>query len=121
MKIHAIRTGSVRIKNAQVIGQGHGLARQLAVFTDRTWTEWLPTYAWAIEHKDGVIVVDTGQGVHLLESGKSLHPYVRWEAKFQIDREDEVGPKLRRLGIGPKDVKQVVLTHLHIDHDGGLA
>jgi hypothetical protein len=28
----------------------------------------LPTYAWAIETPDGVIVVDTGQGAHLLES-----------------------------------------------------
>jgi N-acyl homoserine lactone hydrolase len=28
---------------------------------------------------------------------------------------------LRGLGIGPRDVKKVVLTHLHIDHDGGLA
>jgi metal-dependent hydrolase (beta-lactamase superfamily II) len=28
---------------------------------------------------------------------------------------------LRSLGIGPRDVKTVVLTHLHVDHDGGLA
>jgi N-acyl homoserine lactone hydrolase len=121
MKVHAIQTGSVRIKNAQVSGQGSGLARQLAIFTNRTWTDWLPTYAWAIEHDEGVIVVDTGQGKHLLETGKSLHPYIRWEVKFQIEREEEIGPRLRNLGIGPKDVKRVVLTHLHMDHDGGLA
>ena len=59
MNIHAIQTGSVRIKTAQVEGHGHGLARRLAVFTDRNWTDWLPTYAWAIEHRDRVIVVDT--------------------------------------------------------------
>ena len=62
MNIHAIQTGSVRIKTAQVEGHGHGLARRLAVFADRNWTDWLPTYAWAIEHRDGVVVVDTGQG-----------------------------------------------------------
>ena len=28
---------------------------------------------------------------------------------------------MRALGIGPRDVKRVVLTHLHMDHDGGLA
>ena len=28
---------------------------------------------------------------------------------------------MRGLGIGPRDVKKVILTHLHIDHDGGLA
>ena len=79
MKVLAIQTGFVRIKTAQVEGQGHGLPRRLAIFTDRNWTGWLPTYAWVIDHPEGIIVVDTGQGAHLLESGKSLHPYVRWE------------------------------------------
>ena len=74
-----------------------------------------------IEHPEGVIVVDTGQGAHLLASGKSLNPYVRWEVAFRIEREEEVGPQLCALGIGERDVKQVILTHLHIDHDGGLA
>ncbi len=121
MKVHAIQTGFVRIKSAQVEGHGHGLARRLAIFTDRSWIEWLPTYAWVIDHREGIIVVDTGQGTHLLETGKSLHPYVRWEVAFRIDREEEIGPQLRALGIGSRDVKRVVLTHLHMDHDGGLA
>jgi N-acyl homoserine lactone hydrolase len=121
MKIHAIQTGSVRIKTAQVEGRGRGLRRRLGVITDRHWTRWLPSYAWAIEHPEGVIVVDTGQGTHLLETATSLHPYARWEVAFRIEREQEVGPQLRALGIGPRDVKRVVLTHLHCDHDGGLA
>jgi N-acyl homoserine lactone hydrolase len=66
-------------------------------------------------------VVDTGQGAHLLETGRSLHLYVRWEVVFRVEPEPEVGPRLRALGIGPRDVKRVVLTHLHMDHDGGLA
>jgi len=120
MTIHAIQTGSVRIKTAQVAGRGRGLRRRLAVFTDREWTHWLPTHAWVIDHREGVIVVDTGQGTHLLESAKSLHPYMRWEVAFRIERDQEIGPQLRTLGIGPRDVKRVVLTHLHCDHDGGL-
>ena len=120
MKVVAIQTGLVRIKTAQVEGRGHGLSRRLAIFTGRNWTEWLPTYAWVIDSKEGIIVVDTGQGTHLLETGKSLHPYVRWEVAFRIEREQEIGPQLRTLGLGPRDVKRVVLTHLHMDHDGGL-
>lgn len=121
MKIHAIQTGSVRIKKSQVRGVGHGLRRRLGVFTDPHWTDWLPTYAWAIEHPEGAIVVDTGQGTQVLDHVKSLHPYLRWEVQFRIEREQELGPQLRSLGIRTRDVKQVVLTHLHIDHDGGLA
>jgi glyoxylase-like metal-dependent hydrolase (beta-lactamase superfamily II) len=40
---------------------------------------------------------------------------------FQIEPDQEIGPKLRTLGVGPRDVRRVVLTHLHMDHDGGLA
>jgi hypothetical protein len=61
MKVHAIQTGFVRIKSAQVEGHGHGLARRLAIFTDRSWIEWLPTYAWVIDHREGIIVVDTAK------------------------------------------------------------
>jgi glyoxylase-like metal-dependent hydrolase (beta-lactamase superfamily II) len=121
MKIHAVQTGSVRIKAAQVEGRGRGLRRRLGVVTDRYWTEWLPTYAWVIDHPEGVIVVDTGQGMHLLESVRSFHPYHRWHVEFRLECEQEIGPQLRAAGIGPRDVKKVVLTHLHIDHDGGLA
>jgi len=121
MTIHAIQTGSVRIKTAQVQGQGHGLRRRIGVFVDPHWTEWLPTYAWVIDHPEGVIVVDTGQGTHLLQTAASLHPYQRWEVMFRIESEQEIGPHLRAMGVGARDVKKVVLTHLHIDHDGGLA
>jgi len=120
MKLHAIQTGSVRIKTAQVEGHGRGLRRRFGIFTDRNWTPWLPSYAWVIEHPEGVIVVDTGQGTHLLESATAMHPYVRWEVAFRIEREQEIGPQLRARGIGPRDVRRVVLTHLHCDHDGGL-
>lgn len=120
-KVHAIQTGSVRVKTAQVAGRGRGLARQLAIFADRAWTDWLPTYAWAIEHDEGVIVVDTGLGAHLLRSGAELHPFARWEVAFRIEPEQEIGPQLTALGIGRRDVRRVVLTHMHMDHDGGLA
>lgn len=121
MKIHAIRTGAVRIKTAHMEGRGSGPLRKPSIFTDRNWSGWLPTFAWAIEHDEGVIVVDTGQARHLLlEYGRSLNPFLRWEFLFRIEPEEEIGPQLRALGIGPRDVKRVVLTHLHMDHDAGL-
>ena len=122
MRIHAIRTGLVKIKRAQVEGHSHNrVARQLGIFTDANWTEWLPTYAWAIETDDGVIVVDTGQASYLLEEvRRTIHPFLRYAATFQIEPEQEVGQQLKGLGIGPHDVRQVVLTHMHMDHDAGL-
>jgi glyoxylase-like metal-dependent hydrolase (beta-lactamase superfamily II) len=61
MKIHAIQTGTVTIKPSQCVGRGRGSMRQLNILLDRSWTEPLPIYAWAIETADGVVVVDTGE------------------------------------------------------------
>ena len=62
IRIHAIRTGSVAIKECQRVGRGTGqVGRQISILTDKEWTEPLPIYAWAIEHPEGVIVVDTGE------------------------------------------------------------
>src|SRR5271156_435869 len=120
MRIHAIQTGAVQIKNSQIVGRGHGLARRMAPLFDENWLDWLPVYAFAIEHRDGVILVDSGSNAGL-KSLPRWHPYFRYAVRFEIEREQEAGPQLRALGIGPRDVKTVVLTHMHIDHDGGLA
>ena len=40
--------------------------------------------------------------------------------RFRITAEQEIGPQLRARGLSPADVRWVVLTHLHQDHDGGL-
>ncbi|MGA8714275.1 MAG: hypothetical protein WBQ45_01315 [Roseiarcus sp.] len=66
MRIHAIETGRVQIKASQIAGRGHGLARRLAPLTDSQWSAWLPTIAYAIEHRDGVILVDSGASAGLM-------------------------------------------------------
>jgi N-acyl homoserine lactone hydrolase len=58
VNIHAVQTGTVDIKTAHRVRKPGGLIR---VFTDSSWTEWLPIYAWVIDHPEGIIVVDTGE------------------------------------------------------------
>jgi hypothetical protein len=76
LQIHLLQTGLVRIKSAQRRRRLGGLAR---VILDRTWTEWLPIYAWAIEHPEGAIVVDTGETARTSEPDyfPQWHPYYR--------------------------------------------
>jgi N-acyl homoserine lactone hydrolase len=123
MKVHMIETGTVRIKTAQVEARRAPPWAIVDVLTSREWTEWVPTYAFAIEtDHEGVIVIDGGQATHLLEEVKrSPHPFHRLAARFRITPEQEIGPQLRALGMGPRDVTTVVLTHMHIDHDAGIA
>jgi glyoxylase-like metal-dependent hydrolase (beta-lactamase superfamily II) len=122
MKIHAIQTGKVAIKTRQMHAVGNGTRRQLNMLLDRQWTDPLPIYAFAIEHPEGVIVVDTGETARSTEPGyfPRWHPYYRFGVRLWVSPEQEIGPQLQRLGIEPGDVRQVVLTHLHTDHAGGL-
>jgi glyoxylase-like metal-dependent hydrolase (beta-lactamase superfamily II) len=122
MKIHPVRTGLVKVRKPQMESRGTGIARMGHMLFDDEWSEWLPIYAWVIEHDEGVIVVDTGETARVHERGyhPRWHPFYRLAAQFTVHPDEELGPQLRRLGIGARDVKDVVLTHLHTDHAGGL-
>jgi N-acyl homoserine lactone hydrolase len=122
MRIHALSTGTVSIHPRQVRGEGRGLLRVVNTLRDTRWTEPLPIYVWVIEHPEGLIVVDTGETARVnqpgyLAEGQRKHP----RARFSIEPEEEIGPLLRGVGLSPDDVRWLVLTHLHMDHDGGLA
>jgi glyoxylase-like metal-dependent hydrolase (beta-lactamase superfamily II) len=122
VKVHAIQTGTVAVKERQRSGAGPGPLRLPLTLADRDWTERLPIYAWAIEHPEGVIVVDTGETARVGEPGyfPRWHPYYRLGVKEWVEPEQEIGPRLRAVGIDPDDVRWVVMTHLHTDHAGGL-
>jgi N-acyl homoserine lactone hydrolase len=121
MKIHAIQTGTVALTTAWREGVGHGRRRLLNTILDRRRTEPLPIYAFAIEHPEGVIVVDTGETARVSEPDyfSRWHPGMRAFREW-VEPQQEVGPQLRQLGIEPSDVRWVVMTHLHTDHAGGL-
>ena len=122
MRIHAVQTGLVTIKNCQCYGKGRGNMRLVNTILDRNWLEPLPIYAWAIEHPEGIILIDTGETARTLEPGYFpwWNPYFQLSIKPCLKPEDEAGHGLRSLGIEPNDVRWVILTHLHSDHIGGL-
>ena len=121
--IHAISTGLVQVRRAQMEARGRGPGRIANILFDDEWSGWLPVYAWVIEHHEGVIVVDTGETARVHERGyhPRWHPFYRRAARFSVHPDEELGPQLHALGIRARDIRHVVLTHLHTDHAGGLA
>jgi hypothetical protein len=60
MRMHAIRTGTVAVKQRQVRGVGQGIQRRVNTILDRAWIEPLPIYVWVIEHPEGITTRRSG-------------------------------------------------------------
>lgn len=74
-----------------------------------------------LEDPSGLVLVDTGVG--LLEMQQPLERYGEqllniWG--FTIDENLTAVRQLARLGFDPQAVKHIVMTHLDVDHAGGL-
>jgi hypothetical protein len=74
-------------------GVGHGRRRLIHAIADRDWTEPLPIYAFAIEHPEGVIVVDTGERARVSEPGyfPRWQPFFRFAVREQAQPAQEIG------------------------------
>ena len=80
-----------------------------------------PVPVFVIEHPSGLVAVDAGLHPDLAQDSTRLGPL---EGVFRVhlpeDGTGTAGALLRSSGFDPGDVDQVVLTHLHFDHAGGL-
>jgi N-acyl homoserine lactone hydrolase len=110
MKIHALRTGTVCVKNS-FLHPSPGRRRQLDLFLPGAWSEPLPIHCWAIEHDRTLLLVDSGETA----SARDV-PF----ARFDVTVEHELPGALAGAGLSPTDVSEVVLTHHHGDHADGV-
>ena len=112
-EIRCFSTGRIRPKRDE-----RGLRRYLpGGWDDRT----LPVNVVVVEHAAGLCLFDTGQAARPGRSAylPGRHPFLRL-ARFELGPDDEAAPQLTRLGLDLMEVRWVVLSHLHIDHVGGL-
>ena len=82
------------------------------------WRAGTPSLLVETDH--GLVLVDTGMGVHDHTSpGPMVRAFSAW-LNVTRDPEQTAVRQLARLGYHPEDVRHIVLTHLHFDHAGGL-
>jgi N-acyl homoserine lactone hydrolase len=110
VKIHALQTGTVRLKDAFLYPRS-GARRQLALFLPGAWVEPVPIHCWAVEHDDRLLLIDTGESASVRDIAF---------ARFDVEQEQELPAALAAVGLSVADVSEVVLTHHHGDHVDGL-
>ncbi|WP_406860972.1 MBL fold metallo-hydrolase [Streptomyces sp. HUAS MG47] len=107
MKIHHLNCGSVRTIDATYDGPAPAPAVNhcLLVETDR----------------DGLVLVETGLGLGDVRDpeGTLGADWVEMAAPV-LDEEETAVRQVARLGLDPSDVRHILVTHLDVDHCGGL-
>ena len=123
-RVSVVSTGQVQIRPDHLASTWRPAAWWL--LASRRWTGPRPINAYVIEHRDGLVLFDTGQDrasvtdPGYFPGGITGMLYGRL-ARFEISPDETLTAGLDRLGYAAGDVKTAVLSHLHQDHIGGLA
>lgn len=76
-----------------------------------------------IEHPEGIYLVDTGDRASNADRGylPRWNPFFQHAVQVKVAPAEEIGIQLAARGVDARrDVKAVLMTHLHHDHAGGL-
>lgn len=85
---------------------GHGMGTQVKI----------PILSYLVKTDEGNVLFDTGFSPTILAQLAEMTV----EVGAEIREEDSIIRRLAEIGLRPQDVHQVILSHLHIDHVGGL-
>lgn len=124
LRIHALRTGDVRIDSA--------LAHRTKVpfhplpasgwFRGPRHKYWAPVPAHLIETDDALVLVDTGWHERIrTDPVAALNRLALTMYQGRQEPGQELPARLEALGYRLRDLTHVVMTHLHSDHASGLA
>jgi glyoxylase-like metal-dependent hydrolase (beta-lactamase superfamily II) len=104
MKIHHLNCGTMRPVGGRLLNRSPARA---------------VCHCLLIESSDELVLIDSGVGVADFEAPSRLGP-MRILLNLRREPGDAAVRQLRRLGYRDDDVKHIVVTHLDLDHAGGL-
>ncbi len=109
--IHAVETGFFSLDGGAMFGVVPWVFWSKLIPPDERQRIRLAARCWLIRGNGRTILVDDGNGTKWSDKLKDI---------YRLDNaQADLLSSLRRLGVSPGDVTDVILTHLHFDHAGG--
>ncbi len=105
MRLYALEYGQIDM-DQRVIMPASAAGQRMVV----------PVPGYLIQTSEATILVDTGMPRAILQDGSVLAPWMRPLGGEAAHARETIA----RLGLAPSDLTQIVATHFHFDHAGGL-
>ncbi|WP_400190728.1 MBL fold metallo-hydrolase [Hymenobacter sp. B81] len=110
MNVYSLDTGLFKLDGGAMFG----------VVPKSLWNKLNPADAnnmctWALR----CLLIEDGNRLVLVDTGIGDKQDAKFRGHFYLHGDDTLTDSLYRLGFGPADVTDVLLTHLHFDHCGG--
>lgn len=116
MKLYILNTGYLETDKNNVVG-GATVGTYSNPYVQNEWIK-LPVMSFLIQTDDGYILYDTGSHPDAM---KGYWPKNLQEIYPLYQKEEErLENQLALCGVKPEDIKTVVISHMHLDHAGGL-
>lgn len=131
-----IESVSPAVKSVRILTTGYGeqheehrygtsMPLMWWVLTSRSWIR-IPINAYVIEHRDGLILFDTGMDPAIVSDPDYISSPIgrfllRRIFRLHIGPDDALDNQLAALDYSASDVAKAVISHLHFDHIGGIA
>lgn len=112
LNIHSIHTGDFKLDGGAMFGVVPRLIWQKLYMPDSENRILLAMRVLLIRTKDRAILVDTGIGNWHDEKFFSIYGVQQRDFSFR--------DALRQYSLSPEEITDVILTHLHFDHAGGI-
>ncbi|HVV11681.1 MBL fold metallo-hydrolase [Amycolatopsis sp.] len=112
MRVHHFNAGTMRPIGGKLVDGKPGYLRRSE----------LVCHCLLVEAGNELVLIETGIGTPSVErAGEWLGGQFRLMTGVRPRLEESAVAQVKRLGFAPADVRHVVLTHLDLDHAGGLA
>lgn len=120
IQLYIFHTGKVCVDRAIPLQEKNPLALT-GLFRSKNKQMILPVSAYLIKHPKGNILIDTGWDTkYAHEKPKQWFGMVNQISSPLLKETEGIDSKLRAVGVEPRDVAHVFISHMDFDHTSGL-